>query len=157
MCTHKQRGLKHSVECNCILPQYRDARPVIFHRFVVFSVINADDTVGSKYVTCNNCGATHRVTEVGRSEIVSDENTALVRSIDDVALGIPDKLVTVLRQHDAPFPTWEECEFVIKSRPAKAVIVLTRDVDGSRVRGKLLRINGKDRFEIEQYEMDTEF
>lgn len=157
MCTHKQRGLKHSVECNCILPQFRETRPPVFHHFVVFSVIDADDTVIPKYVTCNNCGATHRVTEVSRSEIVSDENTALVRSVDDVALGLPDRLVAVLRQHDVPFPTWEECEFVIKSRPAKALIVLTRDSDGSRVRGKALRINGKDKFEIEQYEMATEF
>lgn len=153
----KRHGLKHAVECNCILPQYKGVVPPVFHRFVVFTVIDTDDSAVPKYVTCNNCGATHRVFEIGRSEVVSDENTSLVRSIDDVALGLPDRLSALLRAHDVPFPTWEECEFVLKDRAPRATVIITRETDGNKVRGKALRINGKDRFEIEQYETSVSF
>lgn len=153
----KHRGLKHAVECNCILPQFRGTEPPVFHRFVVFSMFDADDNVMGKYVTCNNCGAMHHVTEIGRSKVVSDENTAVARTIDDVALGIPDKITALLKQHDAPFATWEECEALFSEKSPKALIVLTRETIGSTVRGKALRVLGRDRFQIEQYETSVEF
>ncbi len=42
-------GLKHMVECNCILPQYRNQTPAVFHQFVVFSIINRDDELQPDY------------------------------------------------------------------------------------------------------------
>ncbi len=39
------RGQKHLIECHCILPQYRRSSNTVYHKFVVFSVIDDSDTV----------------------------------------------------------------------------------------------------------------
>ena len=64
------KGVKHLVQCHCILPQYKNAKDPVFHKFTVFSVIDDSDTVVSKYAECNNCGAAHKVYDICKSEIV---------------------------------------------------------------------------------------
>jgi len=64
-------GVKHLVQCRCVLPQYKSALTPVYHQFVVFSVIDETDSVISKIVQCNNCGILHRIFEVGKSEILS--------------------------------------------------------------------------------------
>ena len=35
--------IKHTIECNCVLPQYKNIVPIVFHKFIVFSIINEDE------------------------------------------------------------------------------------------------------------------
>ena len=35
-------GVKHLIQCHCVLPQYRNANPPMFHKFVTFSVVDDD-------------------------------------------------------------------------------------------------------------------
>ena len=46
--------IKHLVECNCVLPQYKDMDPTIFHKFIVFSEIKKDGSVKQSYIKCNS-------------------------------------------------------------------------------------------------------
>ena len=154
----RRSGVKHLVPCHCILPQFRSRAEPVFHRFVVFSVIDEHDNVVPKNVQCDNCSALHRVTEIGRSEIAvgADESRA-VRTIDDIAVGLPERLSALLRSYDARLSTWEECEFVLDESRWDTAVVLTRDNDAGVTRGKAVRIKSSDRYVIEQYEMRLEF
>lgn len=60
--------VKHLIQCNCILKQYENVEPPLFHKFIVFSVINENGSIKPSYAKCNNCGGLHKVTEVGVSE-----------------------------------------------------------------------------------------
>ncbi len=154
----KRVGVKHLVPCHCILPQFRNRKEPLFHRFVVFSVIDVGDNVVPKNVQCDNCGVLHRITEIGRSEIaVGSEESKAVRTIDDIAVGLPSKLLTVLRAYSVPISTWEECEFVLDECDWDRAIVLTKESTGAITRGKILRIKSPDRFSIEQFETTSEF
>ena len=63
-------GQKHTIQCHCILPQYKGRKDPIFHKVVVFSVIGDDDKVQEKIVNCNNCGVPHRIIDICQSEII---------------------------------------------------------------------------------------
>lgn len=154
----QKSGVKHLVPCRCILPQFRNRVEPVFHRIVVFSVIDEDDNVLAKNVQCNNCGALHKVTEIGQSEIlVGSEDSRSVRTIDDIAIGMPERLAALLRSYNAPIASWEECEFVINESRWDATVVLTRESTQGIMRGKAVRIKSADRFQIEQFETKLEF
>ena len=80
-------GIKHLIECHCVLPQFRNRLDAVYHRFVVFSIIDADDNMVPKYAQCNNCGVIHKVIDVMTSEVaLGNDNDAAVISIDDIKL-----------------------------------------------------------------------
>ena len=35
-------GIKHLIQCHCILPQYRNIDDPIFHKFIVFSKMDSN-------------------------------------------------------------------------------------------------------------------
>ena len=79
------RGVKHLIQCHCMLPQFRNMKEPIFHKFPVFSVIDNSDITIEKFSICNNCAALHKVVDICKSEIVigaDDRNVA--RTIEDV-------------------------------------------------------------------------
>ena len=80
-------GVKHLVQCRCVLPQFKHAHKPIQHQFVVFSVINDEGNVESKFAQCPNCGLIHKVVDVNNSEIMHGrENMGALITIDDVKL-----------------------------------------------------------------------
>ena len=40
------------------------------HEFIAFSILGEDDKVEESYVKCNNCGITHKVVDLCKSEIL---------------------------------------------------------------------------------------
>ena len=142
-------GQKHLVECNCILPQFRRQPDPPFHRFVVFSQIEDDGTVTSKWAQCNNCGAIHKVVDVCKSEIQTGrEQSSAVLTIDDIRHGISKELADVLEKHSVDVATWEFAQFVIEnSKWGESVLLSSEMVDGER-QGKMLRILGNTLFKI---------
>ena len=91
----KLTGIKHLIECHCILPQYRGRKETVFHKFVVFSIVDASDTCIPKYVQCNNCSAVHKVYDICKSEIIPgrDELKTVV-SIEEVKFGMNSDVKT---------------------------------------------------------------
>ncbi len=145
-------GLKHMVECNCILPQYRNQTPAVFHQFVVFSIINKDDELQPDYAQCNNCGIIHKVIDVCKSEIMSgQENLNSIISIEDIKMRIPSDLSLVLENYSCDLPNWQHVHFIYSNEKWGEKIVLVRENFDDEIRGKILSIEGKIKFRIEPF------
>ena len=151
-------GIKHLVQCRCILPQFRGDTDPVFHKFVVFSTLDEKtDEVTPKHVQCPNCGVVHKVTELSKSEILSVDESAQIRTIDDISLSLPSRLEKILRTYKVDIATWEEAEFIINEQKWGGFVILDREQDSSTTKGKLLRIKGENSFMIEQFESTREF
>lgn len=123
--------IKHLVECNCVLPQYKDINPTVFHKFIVFSEIKKDGTVKQSYIKCNNCEAIHRILEVSKTEIQRKESTNVVPTIEDIKTNLPSWLSTLLQQNDCSLPTWQEAQFIIENNLWNKYIILSREKDST--------------------------
>ena len=145
-------GQQHLIQCHCMLPQYRGRKDPVFHKFIVFSVIDDSDTVIPKYTQCNNCGAVHKVYDICKSEmIVGRDELNTVTTIDDIRRGLPTDLRDVLTSYNCELHTWEHVLFIYLNEHWGQTVVLTRDTINNEVQGKILRINGQDEILIENY------
>lgn len=148
------KGVKHLIECHCVLPQYRDKPEPIYHQFIVFSAIDDEDNVIPKLAQCNNCGVVHRVTDVSVSEIfLGDDSDAAVMSLEDIRASIPDSIARVLDSYKADVATWEEVAFILEHQCWDLRVNLSSENDGDEIRGKCLRFTGPSTFKIEPYSM----
>jgi hypothetical protein len=146
-------GIKHLIQCHCILPQYRNSKNPVFHQFAVFSILDLkSDTVENKFAECNNCGAAHKVIDICRSEIVigKDEVTSQL-SISDLKHSIPDSLFELLQTYNRELPDFEYSEFILEQERWGKYIILTREEINGDVQGKLVRFISHDKFRVESY------
>ena len=144
-------GIKHLIQCHCVLPQYKNSNPPIFHKFVVFSLVE-DDQVKEKIVQCNNCGVLHRITDHCRSEIIlGKEASESIRTVEDIELSLPERLAAYLKSQNVDIATWEQVEWVIENSE-DVEIVIRRDEQAGKTNLKILTIrkdgNFKTRNEI---------
>ena len=125
-------GTKHIVECHCVLPQYRNRKIPIYHKFMVFSIIDDSDTVLPKYAQCNNCGVVHKIYDICKSEILAgkDEIRTLC-TIEDISLTIPEDIRGVLDSYNSgtvclgKLMTPDMCYMNLSSRARLSPIPLT--------------------------------
>lgn len=148
--------IKHRIDCKCILPQFKSLSPALFHKFIVFSVIDLDGSCVPSYAQCNNCGVIHKVTEIGRSEIIKKETSPAIKSIEDIKLGLPIRLVGLLEQGEVDLPTWQEAEFIISNKLWGRPVLLGVDKDGGSAVGKYVIILGDNLFKVETFEKEIE-
>jgi len=132
-------GIKHLISCHCVLPQYRHSNPAIFHKFVVFSLVE-DDQMKEKVVQCNNCGVLHLVTDHCKSEILSGkESSSSVRTIEDVELSLPERLAAYMKSQNVDIATWENVEWLVDNSH-EAEVVIRRDEQSGKTNLKILTI-----------------
>jgi hypothetical protein len=145
-------GLKHLLTCRCVLPQFKRLPDPPQHQFVVFSVIDDNNVVKTKFAQCNNCGIIHKVIDVCRSEIVSRESMGSLPTVDDLKLGMPPQLVNVLETADVDVSTWEHARFVWENEDQWGgfVILSTDEEDGLR-QGKYVQILSKTMFKVDTF------
>lgn len=143
--------LKHLVECTCILPQYKNLEKPIFHKFVVFSVIDEDDNVEEKIVECPNCHLAHKVVEIGKSELLKKENISAIRKKDDIALGLSTNIVGILEAHNCDLPTFEEVEFIIDNKMWGKDVLISKESIDDRTIGKIMIIKDENRVKMEPF------
>ena len=146
-------GIKHLVQCHCILPQYKNVIDPVFHQFTVFSIVDEDsDTVAPKFAACNNCGAAHKVVDICKSEIVTgrDEVTSQMR-IEDFKFSLPKDLYDLLITYQRDLPDFEHAQFILENSSWNDHIVLTREEIDDIVQGKLVKFLAEDKFRIESY------
>lgn len=144
-------SIKHLVTCNCVLRQYQDVEPAVFHQFIVFSVINQDGSIKPSYAKCNNCGAIHKVTEVNTSERLKKEDSPLVPDLEEIKSTLPKKLVALLSKYDLELPTWQEIKFNHENQKWNRPVVLYREKQGAESQGKYLLMAGKTLWKIESF------
>lgn len=151
------RGQKHLIKCRCILQQLKRAKDPPAHQFVVFSVIDDEDRVMAKYAQCPNCGIIHRVTDIGKSEIMSGkENMSSIVTLDELKLSMSDKLVAMLDSNHADLATFEMAKFIVDNQKWGDVVVLNSELDGKTRQGKYVRILGRELFNVDTFSR-TEF
>jgi len=144
-------GIKHTVECHCVLPQFRRRPNPPYHKFVVFSIIDDGDVVVPKQVSCNNCGVIHNVYDISKSEIIPGQDTGAVMVKEDVKLMLPENIVNILSSYDCDLPTWEEVLFTFQQTAWPSKIILSKDADAGLVSGKYLEITEPGKYQIKPY------
>lgn len=149
-------GFKHLVTCRCVLPQFKRLKPEPpRHQFVVFSIINDDDSIKQKFAQCNNCGVIHKVTGICLSTImIGKEDMKSIITIDDIRLSLPQQLANILDANDVDLATWEASQFFYENKDWSAFVVLNTDEEDGLRQGKYLRILGENLFKIEAFERE---
>jgi len=142
---------KHLIQCHCILPQFRKLPQPVFHKFMVFSVIE-NDTVVPKYVQCNNCNAVHRVFDICKSEMPPGrDELRSVTTIDEIKIFIPSDLRSLLETYKCDLPIWEHIKFCLDESRWGDKVILTRETIENEITGKILTIVSRDKFTLESY------
>ena len=142
---------KHLVQCHCMLPQFKKLKNPVFHKFIVFSVME-NDTVIPKYVQCNNCNVVHKVYDLCKSEIVPGrDELRTVMTVDDMRYSVHSDLRDLLTVYKCDLPVWEHVKFCLEESLWGEKIVLTRDTVEDEITGKILTIVSRDRFTLENY------
>ena len=150
-------GIKHLIQCHCILPQYRNKKNPVFHKFVVFSIIDDSDTCKSKIVNCNNCGISHRVYDLCKSELLTgSEDTRSVMKKEDFKLSLPSSLYDLLNSYNCEIHDYEQAQFIIDYAKWESTIVLSKDTVKDKNEGKLVRFISAEKFRVESFSY-TEF
>jgi hypothetical protein len=135
-----------------VLPQFKKLSSPPVHQFLVFSIIDDSDKVKPKFVQCPNCGIIHKVTEIAKSEILSGkEDMNSIVKIEDIAVSLPEQLVTILEGNKADLPTWEAAAYALENKLWGTFVVLTSDSDGDTKQGKYVRLLGERMFKVESF------
>lgn len=148
------RGVKHLLQCRCILPTMKKRKDPPLHKFKVFSIQDDDGNVIEKMVTCNNCGVVHRVYEICKSEILNNvEGTKSSITIEDMSLMFPETVLNILKSYEKELPDYEHVKFMMDENKAGDFIILSQEFNDGRRTGKVLKYKGKNKFEIEPFSM----
>ena len=149
-------GYKHLVECHCVLPQYRKLENPIFHKFVVFSVLDEEGNVIPKMSQCNNCGAVHKVVDICKSEIVpGKDETKSVLTKNDIARSLPQQISEMFEEYQLGVADYEFAKFIIDNEKWGSLIVLSREAEGDGYTGKALNFIGPSKYRVDPY-FDTD-
>ena len=141
-------GLKHLIQCHCILPQYRKMEDPIFHKFVVFSKTDAEENIVTKLAKCNNCDTLHKVLDFCKSEIMhgKDEEVSVL-TIEDISNSLPEKLSEILSTHFCDIATYEEALDIVENQEWGKSINISKTDLGKEIQIKSL-ILLKENFKI---------
>ena len=151
-------GIKHLLECQCILPQYKKRDNPPYHKFVVFSIVDDSDSVLEKFAQCNNCGIVHRVFDICKSEIATGhESLSSLPTKEDFQLMLPSSVVDILNSYDCDLCVWEQVAFIMNYNKVGEKIIISKDEIDGKVQGKFLSYIGENRFNIEPFMSDIEF
>jgi hypothetical protein len=150
-------GVKHLVQCHCVLPTLRKLPNPPYHSFVVFSVLDDGGNVIPKDAECNNCGIIHRITDLCKSEISSKESSSAIITEADIALMIPSQLSDLLKNYQCDIATWELVHFAYTEQKWGTRVVLKRETDGGSVKGKAMLLEGPSKFKIETFDSTETF
>ena len=149
-------GIKHLIECHCILPQYKKRKDPLYHKFTVYSKLK-DNNVETKYAQCNNCGIIHKVYDICKSEIVvgkEDYNVGL--TIEEMSMQLSDKLRNLLTVNNCDYATWEQILDIMETSRWKESVVIKRDIIDSKENIKILTILSEDKIKISTRSIEDE-
>jgi hypothetical protein len=144
------KGVKHLVQCHCILPQYRNKKNPIFHKFVVFSIIDNDDSVIPKLSQCNNCGVVHNVFDICKSEVVRGVDDSISGlTMRDLKTSLPKDVISVLESYECDIPTWENVKFIFDESLWGEGVVLAKEEIGELTQIKIMTIASENKIKID--------
>jgi len=144
-------GQKHSIKCRCILPQFKKREDPIFHEFIVFSTSNGDE-FNESFAQCNNCGIVHKIVDFCKSEIIqAKENLRSVQTKSDMALQLPDDIVSLLESNNCDIAQYQHIAFIIDNKKIGEKLLLEKEEIDGYVTGKFLSLADSGRFRVEPF------
>ena len=143
-----REGIRHLIQCHCVLPQYRKRKDPVFHKFLVFSTLENDE-VEEKLAQCPNCDVIHRVFDLCKSEVYSGKDQSLaVSTIEDIKISLPSRINELLESYSCEIHVYENVKFIIEEEAWKSRVKLaSEEIDGN-VSSKFLQINGYEKYSI---------
>jgi hypothetical protein len=146
-------GIKHLIECHCVLPQYRGRKDTVYHKFIVFSIIDESDTVIPKYVQCNNCDVIHKIYDICKSEIASGKDELRSVTTPEIILfQLPSELQELFKfSYKIDLATLENVKYILDNQLWNQHVVLTRDVINDETTGKILKFPEPQKYLIEDF------
>ena len=144
-------GIKHTISCLCVLPQYRKQANPPFHQFVVFSTLDDSGIIEPKMAECNNCGVIHNVIDLCKSEVVTTRDELNLLTKKDIGYMLPQQVRELLETYDCDLPTWEQALFIVNEKKWESFIVLDRTSTEEGSDGKMLRFKQGGRYMIEPF------
>jgi len=143
------KGIKHLIQCHCVLPQFRKRAEKVFHKIEVFSILDEEDNVNEKFVICDNCGVVHKVTDLCKSEIQTNHETITsVRTIPEIKLSIDDNLSKILESNGAHVSTWENIEYLIDNDVFDTPVIINRETVKGKINVKIFQLKKNGKFKI---------
>jgi len=150
-------GIKHLIECHCVLPQFRNRDNVIYHKFVVYSKFDSESDIVSRFINCNNCGTLHKIIDICKSEIVPGiENSISSLSEDDISKIIPERMSKILNDHKCDIATFEQVLDVINSEEWNTPVIISKQSIKGSTQIKTMTILNKSEFTIDSELFDNE-
>ena len=148
--------LKHLIECNCILPQFLKHNPPVFHKFIVFSVLDDDGIFIPSFAQCNNCGAVHKVTEALTSKTISKDNISSLPKVQELKNGLSEKLIEIVEEYKPEIHTWQEIKFIVQNKLWGKTVILNKENIEGMITGKFLMIAGETLFKVDSFTLEEE-
>ena len=146
------RGQKHLIKCRCVLPQFKKLEKPPVHQFIVFSIINDDESVVTKYSQCNNCGLVHKIIDVCNSEIIqTKESMNSIIKVEDIKPSLHVNFSNILEVNSADIATWEAVQFIVENKKWGEFVVLTTETEGDEIHGKYIRILSESLCKVESF------
>jgi hypothetical protein len=82
----------------------------------------------------------HRIIDNCKSEIIfGKEDIGSVRTVEDIELGLPERLAAYLKTQNVDIATWEHVEWLVENT-IDSEVVIRRDEQGGRTNLKILSI-----------------
>lgn len=128
--------IRHLIECHCILPIFKKQTKILYHKFPVFSLIDENDNLEEKYVSCNNCNALHLVKEVNKSDIILGKEgfNSYVTTKRDIEFNLVSEglnhIVDILNANDSDISIWEQINHIYENKLDDSIVVINKE-DGS--------------------------
>jgi len=146
------KGIKHLVECHCILPQYRKDSTPKYHSFVVFSLFDDADTAIPKHAKCNNCGVIHNVIDMCKSEILPGQEVGAVMTEKDCSVMLPTGVQNILETYGCEVPDWEHALYILQNEKwGDFIIVNKEETEQGDLTGKILKFVGPTVYRLEPF------
>jgi len=143
------KGIKHLIQCHCVLPQFRKREEKVFHKIEVFSVLEDEDSIKEKFVVCDNCGVVHKVFDFCRSEIQTNhESITSVRTIPEIKMSLDQNVCDLLEKNNCHVSTWENVEFIIDNDIFDFPVTINRETVKGKTNVKLLSLKKNGKFKI---------
>ena len=146
--------IRHLIQCHCVLPQYRKRKDPVFHKFLVFSILNSG-ICEAKLAQCNNCGQLHNVVDLCKSEFLSGrDETSTIATEFDIGMSISDKLKTILETNNCDISLWELAEFYEENEMWGNKIILSKEStdDNIQIKSLLFVSDGKFKIKSESFQ-----
>ena len=125
---------KHLIECQCTLKIFENKTKPLYHKFVVFSLLE-DENIEEKYVTCNNCDIVHRVYDICKSEIKwgKEGYKSLICTKEDIKFNLVNNgkqnISDLLELNDVDISDWELVDYLIENNLEGHIILSRKEMD----------------------------